>query len=79
MEIPDEYFPEAVQAYVAGDWHLANHYADLAKDLDPTLNRDEYRRLAREQANEIAGPSGIRGPRGEERWTETNPGPLHFR
>ena len=77
MEIIDEYFPQTVQAYVAGDWQLANRYADLAKNHDPTLNRDEYRRRAREEAQRIAGP--IRGPRGEERWTETNPGPLHFR
>jgi len=77
MENFDEYFDETVQAYVAGDWQLANRYADLAKDQDRTLNRDEYRRRAREAAADIAGP--IRGPKGEERWTETNPGPLHFR
>jgi hypothetical protein len=77
VEDMGEYFEPAVRAYVAGDWKLANRYADLAKDQDPTLNRDEYRRRAREEAKRRAGP--IRGPQGEERWTETRPGPLHFR
>jgi hypothetical protein len=77
VEDMGEYFEPAVRAYVAGDWKLANRYADLAKDQDPTLNRDEYRRRSTEEAKRRAGP--IRGPQGEERWTETRPGPLHFR
>lgn len=54
----------------------ANRYADRAKDQEPKLNRDEFHRLAREEAKRQVGP--IRGPKGEERWTETEEGPLHF-
>ena len=72
-----EDFEGAVKAYISGDWQLANRYADRAKDREPKLNRDEFRRRAREEAKRLRGP--IRGPRGEERWTETKEGPLYFR
>ncbi len=75
-----EYYESTVQAYMKSDWKLANYYADLAKEQDRTLNRDEYRRRAREDAQRRVGP--IRGPQGEEpgRWgPEYRGGPLHFR
>jgi hypothetical protein len=72
-----EDFQNTVSAYIKGDWQLANRYADRAKDQESKLNRDEFRRRAREEAKRIAGP--IRGPQGEERWTETKEGPLYLR
>lgn len=72
-----EDFEGAVNAYLNGNWQLGNRYADRAKDREPKLNRDEFRRLAREEAKRRNG-GPIRGPRGEERWTETKVGPLYF-
>jgi hypothetical protein len=69
-------FDGAVSAYINGNWQLANRYADRAKDREPNLNRDEFRRRAREEAKRRVGP--IRGPQGEERWTETSVRPLYF-
>jgi hypothetical protein len=71
-----EDFDGAANAYINGNWQLANRYADRAKDREPKLNRDEFRRRAREEAKRKVGP--IRGPQGEERWTETGVGPLYF-
>ncbi len=77
MEIIDEFFPDAVQAYIDGNWKKANNCAELAKAQDSTLSMTEYKRRARVEAQRIAGP--IRGPQGEERWTETETRPLHQR
>lgn len=55
-----EDFEGAVKAYISGDWQLANRYADRAKDREPKLNRDEFRRRARDEAKRLRGP--IRGP-----------------